>query len=310
VATWKKVAVLSAAFSGGELHALFSPDSSALLTGHGGGSFRVWNAATGKPLGPPAPAEQPGATCFAFSPDGRLVVVGHKDGTAQLWEVPAARPLGAAVAQPLGVAGVAFRPGGKAFITVAADGSVREWPVPAPLEGEADKLALALQLSTGSRLDAGRAVVPLTRAEWEALRACWKERYATADWRIAPPVPAADWHDARARDAEQTGNTFSARWHLERLAPLRPGDWQVAARAESVAARAGDWSRAAAEYVRARKLGGDEALRDWHRYHAEEAGARRDGATQCWHLTKLLESRPDDWEALARRAAAHVWLGR
>jgi WD40 repeat protein len=46
---------------------------------------RVWDAATGKPLGPPL-AHQEKVVSAAFSPDGTRVVTASGDQTARVWE--------------------------------------------------------------------------------------------------------------------------------------------------------------------------------------------------------------------------------
>ena len=65
-----------------DLQLVFSPSGETLLTSHGYGSFRLWNARTGAPLGAPTSVGEVQRSCFAFSPDSRLVVAGHEDGTA------------------------------------------------------------------------------------------------------------------------------------------------------------------------------------------------------------------------------------
>jgi WD40 repeat protein len=48
---------------------------------------RLWNAATGKPIGEPMKHE--GAVLSAqFSPDGQRVVTASADNTARLWDDP------------------------------------------------------------------------------------------------------------------------------------------------------------------------------------------------------------------------------
>ena len=66
----------------------FSPDSKTLLTGCADKTARLWDATTGRPIGPPF--AQGTAECVAFSPDGRTVLTGpggSNDGRVQLWDV-------------------------------------------------------------------------------------------------------------------------------------------------------------------------------------------------------------------------------
>jgi hypothetical protein len=270
---------------------LLSPDGTVVLTSSGYGSFRLWDAATGRPLGPPTPSSDIQLSCFAFSPDGRFVLAGHQDGTTQLWGVAhfgaaPSRPL--TVVQPTAIVGVAFAPDGRSFRTVASDGTIRHWPLPEPLAGRVERITRAVQLSTGLRLDEGRAVVRLTRLQWQELRRQWREQQGDADWRIAPPLDDAEWHDARAHDAEQLGQPFTALWHLDRLLARRSDDWVVHARRARAALDAGQWDLALADELRAAALAPPVPLRDWYGQRLQVCVERRQWAAVLWYLVHLL----------------------
>jgi WD40 repeat protein len=69
--------------------AAFSPDGTRVVTVSEDMTARVWDAATGKPLGIPL-THQAMVTSAAFSPDGTHVVTvsGDGTGTARVWEIP------------------------------------------------------------------------------------------------------------------------------------------------------------------------------------------------------------------------------
>jgi Flp pilus assembly protein TadD len=64
----------------------FSPDGKAVLTGSADRTARLWDAATGRPLGAPL-ARQYEVWAVAFSPDGKTVLTGSHDKAARLWDV-------------------------------------------------------------------------------------------------------------------------------------------------------------------------------------------------------------------------------
>ena len=108
----------------------FRPDGLAIVTGGSGGSnpngqARLWDAATGRPLGPPL--LHPGhVIALSFSPDGKTLLTGCSDAVARVWDPVSGRSLGEPMKQASAVSVVMASPDGHTFLT--ADGrSIRLW---------------------------------------------------------------------------------------------------------------------------------------------------------------------------------------
>ena len=74
----------------------FSPNGRLLASADADGTVRLWNPATGQPVGAPH-HESAQVTGVAFSPNGKLLASAGADGTVRLWN-PATRHL---VATPI-----------------------------------------------------------------------------------------------------------------------------------------------------------------------------------------------------------------
>jgi WD40 repeat protein len=69
----------------------FRPDGKTVITGSWDRTARIWDAATGQPLGQPF-THQGSVEAVAFRPDDKTVITGRLDDTAWYWYVAAALP--------------------------------------------------------------------------------------------------------------------------------------------------------------------------------------------------------------------------
>ena len=89
----------------------FRPDGRAILTGSFDRTARLWEAETGRPLGPPL-VHLSDVGAVAFSPDGTIALTGGRNGTAQLWDLAASKAIGPPMAHRQAITAVAISPDG------------------------------------------------------------------------------------------------------------------------------------------------------------------------------------------------------
>lgn len=107
----------------------FSPDGKVLASADSAGYIRLWNTATGAPVGRPLPVDphdEAGVTAVAFSPDGRVLV--SAGGGVQFWDAVTGIQVAAAKPDHDGrVTELAFSPDGAMMATASSSGYVRLW---------------------------------------------------------------------------------------------------------------------------------------------------------------------------------------
>ena len=154
----------SPAAVGGHTLAVLSARGAIVAVSGEGGTVRLWNALTGRPVGRPIVSHH-AVTRLALSPDGKTLAV-TADGL-QLWSTATGQRIGGllpaadakAAARSAGPAGpAAFSPDGRLVAAIGSDGKARVWnvatrqpagiavalPISGPISGRLTRDALAL----------------------------------------------------------------------------------------------------------------------------------------------------------------------
>jgi WD40 repeat protein len=147
----------------------FSPNGQRILTGSQDKTARLWDAATGRPVGPPL-QHQHWVRCVAFSPDGTTVLTGSEDLTARLWDAATGMPCGPPIEHQGAIHSIAFSPDGRKVLTGSYDHVARISDVPTAVEGETEQLVLWVQVLTGMELDSDGVLHGLDASVWEERR--------------------------------------------------------------------------------------------------------------------------------------------
>lgn len=110
----------------------FSSDGATLASSSVDGVARIWDVATGRPVGEASTGFVTSAFGAAVSPDGKTFASGGIDGKVRLWDVAGGRPLGEPIdAHTTPIWSVAFSPNGAIVASGGTDNTVKLWDVAA-----------------------------------------------------------------------------------------------------------------------------------------------------------------------------------
>ena len=157
--------------------AAFSPDGKRIVTASATGTARIWDAASGKPVGETAQSHDGRVLIYAaFSPDGQRIVTASRDWTAWIWDAASGKTISAPLSvkptlsatfakggiqevggmyrmagQDESIVCAAFSPDGKRIVTASSDNTARIWdaatgkPIGEPLKGHEDRVQRGVQ---------------------------------------------------------------------------------------------------------------------------------------------------------------------
>jgi eukaryotic-like serine/threonine-protein kinase len=135
----------------------FSPDSGRLAAGWIDGTARLWNAASGQPLGSPGNGVSGAVPPVAYSPDGQRIAGGEETGDIVVRESGTGRLLATLKGHAGPVDAVAFSPDGTRIVSGSRDKTIRVWDSatydPLLVMGDHDEAIASLVFSPdGARL--------------------------------------------------------------------------------------------------------------------------------------------------------------
>jgi WD40 repeat protein len=145
--------------SGTAWSAAFSPNGKHIVSASDDTTVRLWDAATGQPIGEPLRGHTNIVERAVFSPDGRRIVSASDDTTLRLWNADSGQPIGEPLRGHTGIVfTAAFSPDGRRIVSASDDTTVRLWdaatgqPIGQPLRGHTQAVEGAAFSPDGQRI--------------------------------------------------------------------------------------------------------------------------------------------------------------
>ena len=140
----------------------YSPNGSRIASGSYDRTVRIWDAATGEPVGAPLQGDTSPVSSVVYSPDGKHIVSGSWDRTVRIWDAATGVQVGAPLqGHTGGVNSVAYSPDGTHIASGSADTTVRIWDattggqIGVPLQGHTNSVTSVAYSNDGKHIASG-----------------------------------------------------------------------------------------------------------------------------------------------------------
>jgi Flp pilus assembly protein TadD len=243
----------------GAVHALaFSADSKRIATASSDSTARLWDAATGAPLGPPLQHDS-GVEAAAFSPSGAILATASSDGTIRFWDAATSRLVGPPISAGADFTTLAFHPDGTLLAATGRFASPTLWRVPAAVSGTAARIRDWTRYLTTMELDATDAARGLSAGDWERAASELESQGGLPELSLPANESEKSWHDRESAQSLRQARWFSACWHLDRLIAMEPNDASLRVSRARALMALGRPAEAEADYSQALALGAGQS---------------------------------------------------
>jgi WD40 repeat protein len=144
---------------------LLSPDGKTIATFGTDGTARLWNGATGNPIGNPLKHDGP-VQESAFSPKGQALVLAYQDGGWQVWDAQTGEPIGDENREGTLTEALGFPPDGNNLRLLGKNGTLKEvdssWMSPT----DPKELLARSRVAGLCEVNAGGSLDPVSEDDW------------------------------------------------------------------------------------------------------------------------------------------------